>query len=315
MADLYSVVTTTLKSYGRKMYDQVFDDLPFYFWMRQKGRQKPLSGGLSIQEQLEIKENTTIDWRYPKETFPIDEQDPFFYASFDWRTIDGSIPLFFDDERKNRGEFQLSDLAEGLVRNAEKTMKKKIAAALFSDGTDPKKMDGLEAIIDTDNVYGGINRATAGNEWWQSNVKSTTEAYAITGGTDGGLRRLYNLCTQGGLDQPDFILTTMELWEKHNALLSSQQRFENPKLAEAGFRNLMFDNAAITWDPGVPAGTVYVLTTEYIKLRPDTMCAEKFITRPKIAMHNQWADVIPILWVGNMTCVNPRFEGKMTGKS
>ncbi len=314
MADLQSIVTSTLKKYGRKLHDQVFTATPFLFWMQQGGRIQPVDGGRSIVEPLEFGNNDTFDWRDPKATIDLREQDPFTYAEWDWKTIDGSIVVFWDDERKNRGESALFDYAKALISNAEKTLKKKMGAAVFADGSPVAELDGLAAAVAASGTYGGLSRTTY--TWWQAQSDINVEAYTLNGGAAGGLRAMYDSCTAGGGDdEPDIIVTTNALWRKHVAILGPQQRFENAKLAEAGFRNLMHDNAPITWDANCPTGYMYVLNSKHLKLRPDSMCAHEFVKRERHPKDNQWATTILMLWVGNMVCTNPRMQGVMTGKS
>ena len=314
VTNLNSIIASTLAKYGKTLHDNVFKASPLLYWLKEGGRQKPVEGGLQIIEPIEFGTNSTFDWRHPKATIPLVEQDPFTYAAFDWKYIDGAIVIFWDDERKNRGQAQIFDYAEKLIQNAEKTLKDKLCSGVYADGSPATELDGLEAIVASSGTYGGLSRTTYPD--WASIVLATSEAYTIDGGTDGGLRNLYDSCPgDGGDDAVDLIITTKTLWQKHNAKLGAQQRFEDPKMAEAGYRNLMFDNAPIVWDRNCPTGTVYALNSNHLNLRPDSLCAESFIKTESHQAENQLARSILLVWTGNLTCTNPRFQGKMTGKS
>jgi len=323
---LTSLVATTLNKYGKKLYGQCWDGIPFFNWMRSHGRVKGVEGGLNIIDDIEISQNSSVGWRDPKSPIGLVEQDPFRQVAWAWKTIDGGVPLFWDDERKNRGDARIIDFGENLIRNLRDTMQEKIGIALFADGTtDPDSLDGLDSICDNDNVYPaaddkqqvtGINRATAGNEYWQANCLETTEPWSLNAGTDGGWLHAYMLACKGkNNDQPDIILCDQKTWETYDATLLQSQRFESPKLAEAGFRSLMYKNCAVVWDENCPANTTYILNTRHISLRPDTLCADRFVVKQRHPMEDVLADRILMVWTGNMTCQVPNRQSVLRNKT
>jgi hypothetical protein len=145
-------------------------------------------------------------------------------------------------------------------------------------------------------------------------VDTTAAVYDIDGAT--GLRHFYNLCTRGDQTmQPDLIIMTQDLWEAHAAMLVPQQRFEDPKMAEAGFRNLMFDNARIVWDINCPATFFFCINTQVLKLRPYSECSQTLITKDWHALENTLGEFKPFVWRGQLTCVAPRYCANVSGKT
>lgn len=323
MAELASVVGTSLRNNGKTLYDNIFGATPGMFWMKEHGRFKPYNGGLGITEDVEMALNDTVDWRDPKAQIPISEQDPIRQVLWKPVSVDGAIPIYRADERKNAQ--RIIDFATSLIKNLEKTLKQKVGQAFFADGSPATEMSGLEAIVSKTNSYGlmldaaeawvALDRSVY--TWWQAGyVDATASAFVINGAAaNPGMRQLVDGCKVSNTDEVDVIITTKTFWEYYNGLLLASQRFENPKLAEAGFRNLMFDNAAVVWDSNCTASTMYALTTEYLTVRVDQPCADGvFMTeRQPMTADGRLGDVILAIWDGQMTCTVPRTQGKRSG--
>jgi len=323
--DVLSLVATTLNKHGGVIYGQVWDDIPLFWWLRRHDGVKPVEGGLNIVENIEVAKNSTVDWRDPKASIPLVEQDPIRQVAWTWKTIDGSVPIFVDDERKNRGEARVVDLAEALIDNLRNTMTERIGKALYNNAnTNPLSLDGLETICSASNVYPapddraqvpGIDRSVSANAFWRAIVMDTAQTWKLNQGNESWLHG-YMMVTRGSsIEQPNIILCSPELWEAYDSMLMASQRFENPELAEAGFRNLMYKNCAVIADFNITAGTTYILNTKYLHLRPDSMCAEKFIVRDRHPMEDQLADRVLVAWVGNITCTVPNRQCKISNKT
>jgi len=333
---LGSVVATSLHSLAKTLSDNIFTATPFAWWMKENGRIQSYDGGLFIQEDVEMALNSSVGWRSAKAPIPVVEQDPIRAVAFSPVTIDGSVPIYWDDEDNNK--HRIMDYSKTLIANLERTLKQKMNQAFFSDGTetntDGTKGDslwGLEAIVSASNSYASamiadsslphafeaMNRSLARYTFWQSTVQSTSEPLSLNAGTDGGLRGLYNACVTGGanLESPDLIVTTKALWSAFEALLIPSRQFENGKLADAGFQSLKFDKAAVVWDPNCPSGTIYALNTNFLKIRPTAECAGNVMFSERRPIDDTMADNIIALWKGQMTCTGPRYLAKQTNKS
>jgi len=327
MADLASVVATSLRNSGKTLYDQIFDSHPIWSWFKSHDRFVPYNGGIGITEDVVMAANSNVAARDPKAAITIAEQDPFRQVMWREASITGSVPIYYADERKNAQ--RLVDFAKSLVANLRDSMTDTVAKQLWEDGLAADgvtpTLQGLPKIISASNTYGTIvledsyvtiDRSLAANSWWRSWIGSTSEVLAITGGADGGLRNLVDQCKNGKQqEQPDLIATTLTLWQKYDGLLLPNQRYENPKLAEAGFRNLMFDGAACVWDANCPAGEVNAINSKWIKVRPDQPCAEQPVITDPRELPDRLGKVILAIWTGQIVCTGPRYQGKLTAKT
>ena len=97
----------------------------------------------------------------------------------------------------------------------------------------------------------------------------------------------------------------------YEADLQPQLRYQDSKLADAGFENLKYKGAVFTFDSNVPTETLFMLRSENLKLV--THSATNFITTPFIKPENQDAKVAQILWAGQLVSDNNRKLGKLTG--
>jgi hypothetical protein len=85
------------------------------------------------------------------------------------------------------------------------------------------------------------------------------------GGLRGLLATAYNSASNGN-DVIDGIFTTQAVYEKYEAELSPNVRYQDVKSANAGFTSLMFKQAPIYWDRDCPTGVAYGLNSKYITI-------------------------------------------------
>lgn len=57
--NLSEIVTTTMRNRSRKLADNMSDNNALLMRLRQKGNQKPFSGGVNILQELEYADNST----------------------------------------------------------------------------------------------------------------------------------------------------------------------------------------------------------------------------------------------------------------
>jgi hypothetical protein len=149
---------------------------------------------------------------------------------------------------------KLYDMTEGFAVNLNKM--------LWGDGTsDPKGFLGMRAFITDDptvGTVGGINRATAGNEWWRnlSNiaapwVSDPTGGGVVLGNLGGELRKLRRF---GGrptkmLAGSDFIAAIeKELRANGNYTLDG---FMRKGAVDGGMADLSYQGIALQYDPSL----------------------------------------------------------------
>jgi hypothetical protein len=201
-------------------------------------------------------------------------------------------------------------LLEAKVMQAEESMREGFNTMFFGDGTgnSSKDWNGLGNLVESGNTVGGINSATGqGNNWWRSYEENTAGALTLA-----QLATAYNSVSVGN-DHPDMVLTTQTLFEKYEALLQPQLRYTDTKTADAGFQNLLFKAAPVTYDTGCTSGVVYFLNSKYLTLvgHSGKWFSQTEFVRPE----NLDAKYSLIMCYGNLTCRNRARQGKLTAKT
>lgn len=304
-----ALLSTTLANYRDKLTDNVFTARPLTYWLMDKGRIQTESGGTKIVEQLIYGQNSTVASYSGYETLSLTPQDGISAAEYDWKQYGASIAISGIEEAKNNGEHAIINLLEAKIMQAEESMREGFNQMFFADGTgnSGKNWNGLGNLVESGNTVGGINSATAGNEYWRSYEENTAGALTLL-----QMATAYN-STSVGNDHPDVILTTQTLFEKYESLLQPQLRYTDTKTADAGFQNLLFKSAPIMYDTHCTAGVMYFLNSKYIKLvgHSDKWFAQTEFVRPE----NQDARFALIMCYGNLVVSNRKKQGKLTAKT
>jgi uncharacterized protein YdbL (DUF1318 family) len=305
-----NLLTTTLESRTGKLADNVSDNNALLKRLKERGNIRPVSGGTKIVEELEYGESDSI-WYTGYDKIDFTNPQLFSAAEFDLKLLAAPVGISGEELLKNAGKERVIDLLEAKIKNAEKTLMNQMSTAIYSDGTGSggKQLTGLQALVSdapTTGTVGGIDRAS--NEFWR-NVAKTSAVTAEN--IYAAMNEVYMACSRGS-DRPDIIVADDELYATYEASLVPQQRFTNAKLAEAGFTNLKFKGADVIYDGGVggkcPAGHMYFLNTEYLRLRPHKERNFKLIGGERMAI-NQDAIYKIIGWAGNLTMSNAQLQG------
>jgi hypothetical protein len=306
---LQELLATTVANYRDQLTDNVFQARPLTNHLMDKGRIRMLDGGTKIVEPLIYGENSTVGSYAGYDTISLTPQSGISAAEFDWKQYAVSIAISGIEEAKNNGEQALVNLLEAKVMQAEESMKEGFNAMFFGDGTGNSGADwnGLENLVENSGTVGGINRATAGNEFWRSYEEGTAGAL-----TQADMTTAYNTVSVGN-DHPDFIITTQTLFEKYESLLTPQLRYTDTKTADSGFQNLLFKAAPVTFDVDCPTGNMYFLNSKYLTLvgHSSKWFSQTEFVRPE----NMDARYALIFCYGNLTVRNAKKQGKLTART
>lgn len=304
-----ALLSTTLANYRSKLTDNVFTARPLTFFLNEKGRIRMESGGTKIVEQLIYGQNSTVSSYSGYESLSLTPQEGITAAEYDWKQYSASIAISGIEEAKNNGEHAIINLLESKIMQAEESLREGFNVMFYGDGTgnSNKNWNGLGNLVEKDVALGGINPATAGNEFWKSYEENTAGALTLA-----QMATAYN-STSVGNDHPDMILTSQLLFEKYESLLQPQLRYTDTKTADAGFQNLLFKAAPIMYDVHCNANTMFFLNSKYIKLvgHTDKWFAQTDFIRPE----NQDARFALIMCYGNLVVSNRAKQGKLTAKT
>jgi len=304
-----SLLSTTLANYRDQMTDNIFTARPLTNYLMDKGRIRMLDGGTKIVEPLVYGLNGTVGSYSGYDTISLTAQEGMSAAEYDWKQYAASIAISGIEEAKNNGEAAIINLLEAKIMQAEESMREGFNQMFFADGTGNSGKDwlGLGAIVEASGTVGGINRATVGNEFWQSYEENSAGALTLA-----DMATAYNSVSVGN-DHPDMVLTTQTLFEKYESLLQPQLRYTDAKTADAGFQNLLFKSAPVTYDVHCTAGVMYFLNSKYLTLVGHS--GKWFEQTDFVRPENLDARYALIMCYGNLTCRNAAKQGKLTART
>ena len=306
------MLTHTLEERTGQLHDNMSKNSAVLSRLKQKGKMKQISGGTKILEELEYGEGDMV-WYSGYDTITYQQKQLFTAAEYALKLCAVPVAISGEELLMNSGPEQIMDLFEKRVDNAEKTLIKKMSAAVYSDGTGSsgKEIGGLALLVADDpttGTVGAINRAEVGNEFWRNQVSS---AEITKDNILQKMNELYLKCSRGS-DKPDLIVGDDTLYTLYDLTLMDLQRFSNPNVAEGGFLSLKFKGADVIYDGGqggnCPANHMYFLNTDYIYLRTHKDRDMKLIGGDRTAV-NQDALYRIIGWAGNMTMSNAALQG------
>lgn len=312
------LVATTLEFRSPELADNVTKNNAILTRLSSKeGGIRTFDGGRLIYEPLSFAENPNGGWYSGYDTLPVAPADVISAAEFSIKQL--AVPVVYSglEELQNSGEEQVIDLIEGRIRVAEATMANLISVGLYSDGTGAggKQLTGLDAAVPTDpttGTYGGINRATAANTFWRSQVTTTT---ATVNNIQQLMTGLWAKTTRGA-DRPDLIMAGNTIWGLYMNSLQVLQRFTDANTAKLGFGSVKFMTADVVLDGGIggvaTATSMYFLNTNYLHFRPHKRRNMVPIGKKRQSV-NQDATVEILGFAGNLTCSGAQFQGRLVG--
>ena len=302
--DFNQILSTTLKNYVPKLADNVFTARPLFYALTNGQTIRRISGGAKIVVPIIYGTNSTAASYSGDETLSTTAQTGITAAEYDWKQYAATVTITGIEEAKNNGEAEIIDLLEGKVMQTEETIIQNMNEMFYGDGTGNSNKDwiGLDLIVGKPNTaLGGIDPTDAGNSWWKSDEHDMDGALTVK-----QMGTTYNNVSVGN-DQPTIVIGTQALYESYEALLEPNLRYTDTKVADAGFQNLLFKGAPVTFDGDVTAGEIFFLNTKYLRLVAHT--ETWFQTTPFVRPTNQDARYAQILCYGELTCSNRARQG------
>lgn len=310
------LVSTTFRKHAKDVKDNISRNNALYARLSKKGMIRTEDGGLTIAQPLDYNSNGTYQRYSGYDLLNIQQSDVISAAEFQWRQIALNVVASGLELRINSGDSQIIKLAKARIKNAIRTFKNNFSYDLYSDGTLPNQIGGLQALVADSGTgtVGGIDSSTW--TFWQNAVQSA--AAPIQGGgavtpssttIEASLMLPLWLNQVRGDDKPDLIVASNDYFSFYEASQVSIKRYTDKDEADGGFTSLKYKNADVIFDggSGIPAAHMYFLNTDYIELvvHRDANLSVQDQMQP----YNQDAAVIPILWMGNMVVTNRRLQG------
>jgi len=311
------MVSTTLRTWGGEVADNVSDHNALLNVMRERGNIKSVSGGYEIQETLEYAENSTYQRYSGYDQLNVGASDVLTSVKYPYQQVAIHITASGREIRLNSGKEAMINLVEARKKNAKNTAANQFSVDLYSDGTETNQIGGLANIITTDGTgtVGGIDSGTYG--FWSNQFKEMTgtnlaatpnEANSLSMRAD--MNDLY-LSLVRGTDRPDLCVMSHDLFALYEVGLQERQRYSNARLGEVGFETVKYKGCDVVFDDNTNFATTaekaYFLNTNYLYLMQHR--AAKWTMDDEKTPTNQDAVVIPLYWMGNMVCTNRSLQG------
>ena len=319
-ATFTELVSTTFRKHGKSFTDNVSKNNALLRYIMNKGEVRTVDGGLSIVQPLDYNSNNTYQRYSGYDVLNVSQSDVLTSAEFQWRQIAINVVASGLEMRINKGDSRIIALVKSRIKNALRTFKNNFSVDLYSDGTLPNQIGGLQSIVSDagTGTVGGIDSSVW--PFWKNVVQSAAAPLqgggAITPGPttiESLMLPLYLQLTRAD-DQPNLIIMSNDYFTFFEQSQTSLKRYsaENPAgTATAGFVTMKYKKSDVIFDggSGIPAAHAYFLNTDYIDL-----CVHEdanLTVLDQVKPYNQDAAVIPVLWMGNVVVSNRSLQGVM----
>ena len=315
--NLSEIITTTLRNRSGECADNVSKGNALLNRLKQKGAWKAVTGRTIVRE-LDYAEGR-FQWYSGYDILDVSPADVITAAEYNWAQAAGIVSASgLEIDVQNAGKEAVIDLFEARIKNAQRTMKNQITYGMYSNGSaySGKIIGGLQLIVadsPATGIVGGINRATAGNEFWRNQYyRSTADGGASLSDStiQSHLDQLTMRCTRG-TDHPDLYLADRVCYGYFWKSLQAIQRItkDSDGNAGAGFKALDFAGNPFVYEDntGIPSEHVYALNTDYMEF-----CyapKRNFTPLPEDRAFNQDAFIQLILWAGQLVTNNASLQG------
>lgn len=315
-ASFDAVLSTSLARHAPRIEDNIFKNLPLFFYITKNDRIDRVDGGEQLVEPLMYGKNSTVASFSGYDNISTTPQEGITAANERWKYLAGTVAISLDEEIRNAGSTRVVSLMDAKVQQLEMSLEEKFEEMLFAVGTanSGKDWKGLMYYIPDDPTTGtvsGIDRSDSTNSWWRPTVTEIGGLLQLP-----HLSGLYNTISRGK-DHPDFALTDQGEYEAYEALLQPHQRFMDPDTAAAGFENLRYKRCAVMFSTIIPTddggdAQLFMLNSKYLRLKVHTDVW--FKPTPFESPHGQPnARYSQVLCAGNLMTSNSARLGKLKG--
>ena len=306
--------STTFRKHRKEIKDNVSNRNALLKYMMKKGNHRVEDGGLTIVTPLDYAENSTYQRYSDWDTLDISASDVISSAEYQWRQVALNVVASGRELRINSGESKIINLAKARIKNALRTFNNNFSEDVYSDGSLANQVNGLQTLIDdagTDTV-GGIDSSVY--TFWGNNTFDASDESVTPSATtieNSMLLPAWLEVDRGPDDQPDLIVMDNTYYQYFETSQVSIKRYMDKSKADAGMTTLKYKGADVVYDgnSGIPSEHAYLINTEYLGLCVHKDADLEIMDEQRPI--NQDGVVIPIIWMGNLTCSNRKQQSVM----
>jgi hypothetical protein len=277
------IYASTMAEYSSDVKDQSFNKMPAAkaLW-KNKGTGNLGNGRHEIRCETGLNTNAgTLRSDADRATFS--QQSNHIVGWYDYMAFN-YVPVLKSMVRdsQNSGAAQIFSLVKADMKIAAKTMRRLISSQTFGNGAN-QTIVGLDALLPSVGVGSNTlyNISETGNAWWK-NVVSTSAGSFVTNGHHGSstdkLFTQYLNCSDSGADFPDLMISDRTVFEYFVRAEGQHIRVtKDGDFAKIGMsvvtgnagEGIPYYDSRWVWDNECPAGTVYSIHTENVRLIED----------------------------------------------
>jgi len=259
--------TATWANMQQKIADNIFDSVPFFHFLKKKGKLEAKTGGRRIEYPLVYAKNEQVGWLPKGGTVSLTDMDVLTTAEYEWKWLIGSMVRFRDDDQQNAGKAKLQDLIKTKVTVTQESLTDKLEEALFA-ATTTDGPDGLQRLVPdnpaADVEVGTINQLT--HTWWRSKTDNMTGLSFATHGEAHMSTMINNTGNNRRSERPDIILSGQVPYEYLEAAQNQYKIIQQEDLLNIGFDHFMYKKIPVFWSPQCADTRMYFLNTNYLAL-------------------------------------------------
>lgn len=313
------MVTSSDRTWGTKVTDNVSRHNALLARMKAKGKIKTVGGGYEIAEPLEYAENGTYQRYAGYDALNTNASDVLTSVRYPYRQVALHVTASGREIRMNSSKEAMLNLVQARKDNAIRTATNQFAIDLYSAGSLNEQINGLQNLIQTNGqgTVGGIDSATW--TFWRNRFReatgtntAATPSVANAVQFKGDLNAMWYGLNRGA-DKPDLIVMTHDFFALFEVGEQDKQRYMDSDLAKAGFTTLKYKSADVIFDDNTnfatTGETAYFLNTDFLYLVQHREAQWTPDDQKKPV--NQDAVVIPIYWMGNLVCTNRSLQGRL----
>lgn len=318
--DFDAIASSTIANYRKTLNENLMGHQALFWQLKQRGFVTEDRGGTSIVEPLLYADNDTVSSYSGYDLLDVTPQDGITSAVYNWKYVAGSVVISGKEEFENSGDkSRIFNLLQAKIRQLELSMKKELNTQLYADGTGNggKDITGLGLAVEDGtawSTYGGIDSSAAIASFWRNQyIDATAHQFSFTDGKSiwglNKMRKMYNLCTRAGF-APTLIVMDLDLYEEYEAYMEGvKQRLTDTKMADAGFKNIMFKDTPVIFDSDLDNNTILFLNADALKFVIGK--GRNFTTTPFVRPHNQDAKVSQTLLTANLVTSRRDVQGRI----
>lgn len=305
------LVSTTFRKHRKEIKDNLSNRNAFLKYIMERGNKRKEDGGLSIATPLDYAANSTYQRYSDWDLLNISASDVISAAEYQWRQVAINVVASGRELRINSGDSRIINLAKARIKNALRTFNNNFSSDLYSAGLLTNQINGLQALVADagTGTVGGIDSGAFA--FWQNTVIDASVLGVTPSATtieNGLMLPAWLAVDRGPDDQPDLIVASNDYYSFFEASQVSLKRYNDTQKSKAGFTSMRYKNADVIYDgnSGIPASHMYFLNTNYMELVVHSDADLEIMDEMRPV--NQDGQVIPILWMGNVSCSNRKLQ-------